>query len=245
VIESVRAATGLLTRLPIGVRSDRTGASAFAVVGVGIGVLGVVVAILVGSIEPTLGAVLAVGVMALASGGLPLDGLADTADALAAPDPGRAEVARADPSVGSAGVIALVVVLGAQIAALASLASGPVGPLAVACVGGATAARVVPVLGGLLLRGRAGPDGFGAWFVRRLRRFDVVISLLVLGGVLAVGWAAGVPVPVILAVASAPLVGTVALAWIVARRGQLDGDALGASVELTMLAGLAIAAIVA
>ena len=48
-----------------------------------------------------------------------------------------------------------------------------------------------------------------------------------------------------LAPVAAVVLGALVLAWIVARRGRLDGDALGASVELTMLAGLAVAAVLA
>lgn len=247
MIETLRAATGLLTRWPITVRDDSTGAKAFAIVGAAIGVLGAIVLVVVGSAEPTLGAVLAIGTIALASGGLHLDGMADTADALAAPDPDRAEVARRDPSAGSAGVVALIVVIGGQIAALASLAADPGGPLvaAAACVASATAARTVPVVGGYLLRRHARPTGFGAWFTGRLRAADAILALATLAGVLAIGLGAGAPLAVVLAPAMAIVLGTLVLAWIVARRGRLDGDALGAAVELTMLGGLAIAAVVA
>ena len=58
--------------------------------------------------------------LAAVSGGLHLDGLADTADALVAPDAYAAERAREDPSVGPGGAVALLVVLGAEVAALAS-----------------------------------------------------------------------------------------------------------------------------
>ena len=166
VVTTIRAAVGLLTRLPVGVVADVPGAAAFALVGAVIGGLAaaaLVVLALAG--EPVLGAITAVGLLAAVSGGLHLDGLADTADALVAPDAYAAERAREDPSVGPGGAVALLVVLGAEVAALASVTAswGPVVAGSVVVVGGAVS-RWLPVLAVVLLRDRVGHDGLGAWF---------------------------------------------------------------------------------
>ena len=140
VVATVQAAVGLLTRLPVGSVADVPGAAAFAVVGAAVGGLGAVALVLLALAgEPVLGAIAAVAVLAAVSGGLHLDGLADTADALVAPDAYAAERAREDPAVGPGGVVVLLLVLGAEVAALASVTAswGTVVAASVVVVGGA------------------------------------------------------------------------------------------------------------
>ena len=123
VADEVRAAFGLLTWLPVRV-TDATGpgAAAFALVGAVVGFVAAVPLVLLSLVgEPVLGAIAGVGLLAAVSGGLHLDGLADTADALIAPDAVGAERARRDPAVGPGGAATLVLVLGGQGAALASV----------------------------------------------------------------------------------------------------------------------------
>jgi adenosylcobinamide-GDP ribazoletransferase len=111
VLADIRAAVGFLTRLPVSVPAadgDRTGAGAFGLVGAAIGLLAAVPVVLLAPHLALPAAVLALLVNVIASGGLHLDGLADTADALAAPTPDAAERARTDPRTGAAGVAALV-----------------------------------------------------------------------------------------------------------------------------------------
>ena len=174
----LRAAVTLLTRLPVGLTGaadddrtgaaddDRTGAAAFPIVGLGIGLLAALPVGLLSSAEPTLAAILAVAVAAAVTGALHLDGLADTADALLAPDPARAEAARKDPAVGVGGVVALLVVLGAEVAAIDSLEREGGAWLAVgAVVVAAVVSRAVPVVAVRMVGSTANPGtGFGAWF---------------------------------------------------------------------------------
>ena len=61
------------------------GAGAFGVVGAGIGLLAAVPLVLLGQPVPLVAAVLTEAVIVLVTGAVHLDGLADTADALAAP----------------------------------------------------------------------------------------------------------------------------------------------------------------
>jgi adenosylcobinamide-GDP ribazoletransferase len=246
-VVSVRAALGLLTRLPVGrAAAEAPGAAAFAVVGAAVGCLGAVPLVLLALAgEPVLGAFSSVAVLAAVSGGLHLDGLADTADALAASGAVAAERARKDPAVGPAGAATLLLVLGGQVAALASVSqsSGAVMAGSVVVVAGAVS-RCLPVLAVVLLRRRVGPDGLGAWFSARVSAGDAIIAaatvaITVAGAAVLAGWA----------IAVAALAGTVvgiAVTALVARiRGRLDGDGLGASVEIALTATVVSLAVIA
>jgi adenosylcobinamide-GDP ribazoletransferase len=234
----------VLTRLPVGAVVDDPGAAAFAIIGALIGLVAALPLVLFGFAgEPVLGAIAAVATLAAVSGGLHLDGLADTADALLAPDQAAAERARKDPAVGPGGTVAILVVLGSQVAALASVtaSSGPLVAAAILVVGGSLS-RWLPVLAVVLLRQRVAPDGLGAWFSARVSAVDVgtggftVALAVVLAGAL-VGWAL---VPGALIGMGTGVVGT---ALVARARGRLDGDGLGASVEIALtatLVGLAV-----
>jgi adenosylcobinamide-GDP ribazoletransferase len=244
VVAEVRAAIGLLTRIPVpNVRDDRSGAAAFALIGAGIGLGGAVPMLLVGATEPFLGAVGAIAVMALLSGGLHLDGLADTADALLVADRARAERARSDPAIGAGGAVTLILVLAAEVGALASLASGAPVLAAAACVAGGTVSRLAPVVLPALAGDRQATSGLGAWFVARIRTTDVVVAMASAAGVVgATAIVVGSGIPAIGA-AIGLVVGLLGGRAIVAGRGQLDGDGLGATVELALAATLIACAI--
>ena len=192
----IAAAFGMLTRIPVRSSSrDATGAAAYGLVGAVVGALGGLVMVVLGEPVPTLAAVLAVGAMAVASGAVHLDGLADTTDALLARDAAQAEIARKDPAIGSGGVVALIVVLAIQVAALASLAvlpggSGPV-VAGLACVSAGAVSRALPVVV-VLLRGDAiGRVGLGAWFAERVRVLDGISAAVTAALVAVVTRAAG------------------------------------------------------
>jgi adenosylcobinamide-GDP ribazoletransferase len=248
--DDLRAAIALLTRIPVGAgaadAAPRAGAALFPVVGLGIGSLAAVPVLVIGVAEPVLAAIAAIGLAALVSGGLHLDGLADTTDALMAPDPARAEAARRDPRIGSGGVIALVLVIGAEVAAIASIVgSGGAGIAAATVVVALTVSRAVPVVAAALLRPRADATaGFGAWFADQVRALDALVAtgLALLASGLVVG-VVGVPALGVAAVAGG-LAGGLVMVAIRAARGGLDGDGLGASIELTTLAVLAAMAVI-
>ena len=248
-VAELRAATALLTRLPVGagaLAADRTGSAAFALVGAGIGLAAGIPAVLLAATAPLLGAMLALAVAELASGMLHLDGLADTADALAAPDPARAEAARKDPRTGSAGVGAIVLVLGSAAGAILAI---PPGALLACLVVAGAASRAVPAIAAPLL-GRDGRDaaggsatGFGAWFAARAGRGGALAALLT---TLVVAGAGGAATHTVLPVAAtlAGLAAGLATAAVLRRRfGQLAGDFLGASVEIGFAGALAAAAV--
>jgi len=251
------AAVGFLTRLPIGVRAgaaaaSSTGAAAFGLVGGLVGAVMGLPMLLVGGLDPAIAAVVAIAAGAILTGAIHLDGLADTADALLVPDPARAEAARTDPATGPGGVVAIVLVLALDVAALASLAAtaGPAAA-AIACVAAGAVSRTVAVVTGLARRSSA-TGRLGSWFAERLRPSDAVIAvasaaaIVTLGAILAgsVGGAAAGQSAAVGAVAGAA-VGLGAAWLIVARRGQLDGDGLGASVELSFAAVMVATALVA
>jgi adenosylcobinamide-GDP ribazoletransferase len=245
-IGELRAALAMLTRLPVaGKPVTGTGARAFGVVGGLVGLAGFVPLVGFGTAVPPAAAILAVAAMAIVSGGIHLDGLADTADALVAVGPDRSERARKDPAVGSAGAVALILVLGLEVTTLTLLVTGQ-GPLfaALTCVVAGAVSRTVPVLLARLARSRASAEGLGAWFVGRTTTTDAAVALAT--GLLVATASALVIGSVALAVAGLTgILGGVALGLVLVRaRTQLDGDLLGAGVELAFAAAMLAASTV-
>jgi adenosylcobinamide-GDP ribazoletransferase len=247
------AALALLTRIPVRTDGSRAGAWAFGLVGA---MLGLAAAAPVLLFSPLTGAVLVLAILAVASGALHLDGLADTADALAAPTPEAAERARKDPRIGAAGVVAIVLVLGLDAAALAQAAARSPGIAAAALVAVTAASRaaatVAPFAAGIVR------PGFGRWFAERTTPRDTGLAVASAVGVavaaaLFVQAVAQVDVaPPVRAALSPVLAGLVALvmgglsAAIVGRlRNGLDGDGCGAVIEVSLAAGLLAASVLA
>ena len=244
----IAAAFAMLTTIPVrGSSGDATGAAAYGLVGALVGALGGLVMIAVGDAVPTLAAVLAVTVIALVSGAIHLDGLADTTDALLARDAAQAEIARKDPAIGSGGVVTLVLVLATEVTALASMAvlPGGSGPqvAALACIAAGAASRALPVVVALLRGDAVSRVGLGAWFAERVSVVDGVVASLtaavvaVIAGVLvgAVAFGAGI--------AAGAALGLGAGLILVRTRRQVDGDVLGATVELGFAAVVGAVAI--
>ena len=225
---TVRAAVAMLTRLPVRSPVEGGGAAAFALVGGALGAAAAVPALVLHASAPLLAATAAIAVLACTSGGLHLDGLADTIDALAAPSPDRAERARRDPAVGALGAAGTALVLIAGCAALAAL---PWSSLLPALVLGGAASRSVPVLAAPLAA--HGEAGLGAWWGRSVRAVDVGVCAAV---VLGLGLVAG-PTHLVTAGASL-LTGLIAVAVLGRRFGVVSGDSYGAAVELAFLAAL-------
>jgi adenosylcobinamide-GDP ribazoletransferase len=181
-----------------------------------------------------LGAALAVALLALATGGLHLDGLADTADGLGSRRPAdqALEIMRR-PDAGPLGVATLVLVLLIQVCALASLPRG--WPAAAGLVLAAVTSRVAVVLATGSPSAR--PAGFGALVAGRTSaaaRAVTVAGLLaaVVAAGLALGGVAAAARGVLAAVAGLAVAGLLRGA---ARRrlGGMTGDVFGAIVELS------------
>jgi adenosylcobinamide-GDP ribazoletransferase len=242
---NVVAAIGILTRLPVRSPGDTAGAGAFGLVGSLLGAAAGVIVIGLGTIAPPAAAAGALAFIALLSGGLHLDGLADTADALVAPTAEAAERARSDPRAGPAAVMAIVVILLADWSLIGALLPHP---------GAAAAAGVVVIAGAAsraaavlapLVEGRGFRPGFGSWFAQRVTVQDGLLSVttvVALAAVIAIGTAR----PGLVLAGCAGLVGAYLWCRGLARiRHGLDGDALGAVVELTFTTTLLIAVLTA
>lgn len=235
---ALRASFGMFTVLPVAAPLDVGGAVAAravlwlpavgAVVGApAAGVLLLVQAAVPDSSGRLLGAVLAVGAVALLTGGLHLDGLADTADGLGSRRPAAEALAimrRSD--VGPMGVAALVFVVLVQVTALAAVPPGWAGAVALLLAAVTGRAAVVLALGAPRARG----DGFGAL----VREVPIAVP---------VRWAVAVTATAVPAVGAAPTVWPAGL--------QPDVDPLGAGpvgagllVAAPMVAGLLAAAVV-
>ncbi|WP_433126070.1 adenosylcobinamide-GDP ribazoletransferase [Micromonospora sp. CA-240977] len=237
-LAGTRLAVTTFTTLPVRAgRIDRpvagTAMALAPAVGALLGVLLAGVLLLTGAFAPPLVAGgVTVGVAALLTRGLHLDGLADTVDALGSYRRGAAalEIMK-KPDVGPFGVVALVVVLLVQAAALADLA-GRSGPAALAAVVAATAAGRF----GVTVACRRGvpaarPDGLGALVAGTVGPVALAVGAVAVA-LLAVPAAPGRPWQGPLAVAAALAVALVLLTHVVRRLGGITGDVLGATVEV-------------
>jgi adenosylcobinamide-GDP ribazoletransferase len=153
--QDLQVAAAFLTRLPIrqqepaGLSALARAARCFPPVGLGIGLIaGVVYAISIEfALPPLLAAVLAVAAAILVTGALHEDGLADTADGFGGGNDREAKLRiMRDSRIGTYGVIALVLVLAAQIAALSALADSDAVAAALIVCHAASRALLVPVM---------------------------------------------------------------------------------------------------
>jgi adenosylcobinamide-GDP ribazoletransferase len=237
---SFRAAMAMLTRLPLAPANRATaGARAFGLVGALVGLVGAVPLVGLGAFMAPVGAILAIGAVAVVSGALHLDGLADTADALVAGGAEASERARKDPSIGPGGAVALILVMGLQIVATVLLIerSGAL-QAGLACVVGCAGSRVAPVIVARATASKARQGGLAAWFEQQSTGWDAVLAassaagVAVLAGILAGSQALVAGGVLGFAIGMGLSLGVIRL------RGQLDGDGLGAAVELTFAASL-------
>jgi adenosylcobinamide-GDP ribazoletransferase len=174
-------------------------------------------------------AVVALGALALGSRALHLDGLSDVADGLTASyDRERSLAVMKSGTAGPAGVVAIVIVLGAQAAALATfvddITSAVIAGAAVCASRAAlwiTCASPVPA---------ARPDGLGVTFTRRVPGWWTVVGW---GGLAATATVVH-PWRGPLAVGLALLVVVVLVARAVRRFGGVTGDVFGAGIELAL-----------
>jgi len=233
-------AATFLTRLPwpLAVTHDRklmAAAWAFPLVGAGVGAIGALVlgAALGLGLPPVAAALIAVAAAVLTTGGLHEDGLADCADGFGG---GRdAEAKRRimrDSRIGSYGVLALILLVGLKVVAVAGLAA--IAPELAAASMIAAHALARAAMPALARTAPAATDGLARMAGRPTR--------------LAVLWAAGIGAA--LAVALAPggtgVVATLlagGVAWGVGRLalrqiGGITGDVLGAAGQLAETAAL-------
>jgi adenosylcobinamide-GDP ribazoletransferase len=188
-----------------------------------------------------LSGVVVVAVLALGTRALHLDGLADTVDGLGS---GRLreralEIMRRG-DVGPMGVVALVLVLGAEAVAAGVLTSSWTGAALLAVV-------IAVSRTSLLLACRVGvpaarPDGLGATVAGSVQPALAAVSGL-LSALVLVGTVTIVGRPWWIGALAVIIGGTVAYAMVrlaLRRLGGITGDVLGAVVELTLLALLLV-----
>jgi adenosylcobinamide-GDP ribazoletransferase len=235
----LQIAAAFLTRLPIrqqepaGLSALGRAARCFPLVGLGIGlVAGVAYAVAIEfALPPILAAVLAVAAAIVVTGALHEDGLADTADGFGggADREAKLRIMR-DSRIGTYGVIALILVLAAQIAALSALSdSDDVAALLIVCHA-ASRALLVPVM-------HLEPPARGDGLAVSAGRPSPATTLWALGiaGVVALIFAGFYGIV-------ASLIGAV-VAWVIvwiARRqiGGITGDVLGSVQQATAIAML-------
>uniref|UniRef100_UPI001C8613D8 adenosylcobinamide-GDP ribazoletransferase n=1 Tax=Streptomyces beigongshangae TaxID=2841597 RepID=UPI001C8613D8 len=168
--DGLRFAFGTLTVLPVAVRrwdrtAARSGMSAAPVAGLAVGLLAAAAGLLllVCGASPLLAAVASAAVPAVLTRGLHLDGLADTADGLGSGRPAEDALRIMKQSdIGPFGVITLLFVLLAQVAALSQAYGASWTRGALAAVVSAAAARLALTLAARTGVPPARPEGLGA-----------------------------------------------------------------------------------
>ncbi|MDQ4010182.1 MAG: adenosylcobinamide-GDP ribazoletransferase [Actinomycetota bacterium] len=244
----LRLAVSWLTVLPVGAPAEVDRAVArralywAPVVGVGLGMaaVGVLAGLSTLGTPPLLIGLAVVATLAGLTRGMHLDGLADTADGLGCyGGPQRALAVMRDGSTGPFGVIALVLVLTTQAAALGALAeTGRLTAVVLAVAAGRVAfswcARTGVPPGrpqglGALVAGSQPPAVAVAWWAALLAGGLMAVPSRAWQGLLAIGLAA---------------LTVVAVSAHTRRRfGGVTGDVLGAASELTTTVVLAVCAL--
>jgi adenosylcobinamide-GDP ribazoletransferase len=234
VLREVRSALSFMTILPVGGDEPPTpglGRACYPAVGLLLG------AVAWGALRlaalaapPLLAAAAAVAALAVLTGCLHLDGLADSADGLLAGAEREQRLAiMRDPRVGAFGVVALTLVLIGDVAALAGM--DPTRALA-ALLCSAALARLA-VVAALVLVPYVRSSGLGVTAAHGRGLRDLAVAAVPAAAPLLLDWRRGLEAAAAVALAG----GAVTL---LARRriGGATGDVYGAVVEVGQLAGL-------
>jgi adenosylcobinamide-GDP ribazoletransferase len=249
-IHGIRFALGTLTALPVHVsRWDRGAARAgmlcAPLAGLAVGMLAAVpgVLLLLGGSGPLVAAVASTALPAALTRGLHLDGLADTADGLGSAKPAEDALRIMKQSdIGPFGVITLLFVLLAQVAALLELYGRGWADGALGTVAAAVTARLALTLASRHGVPPARPEGLGAAVagtVPPLRAAAVGCAVVVCcagAGALLGGYGAALhhALAVLTGLAAAQLM----LRHCVRRFGGVTGDVFGALAETAATAAL-------
>jgi adenosylcobinamide-GDP ribazoletransferase len=231
----LRSAMAFLTVIPIaahdGKPAARLGRAYFPAVGALLGlVAGAVFALTAAITNQMLGAVAAVALMAVLTGGLHLDGVADAADGLfGRGDTEQRLLTMRDPRVGSFGAIALIVVLLGDVAALSAMAPGRA--IVALVIGGALSRWAMLWVVAFLPYVREA--GLGVAAAGTNRAFDLMLGSALAALACLLDWRRAL-VALLLVGLTAVIVSGVARR----RIGGATGDIYGATTELCQLAAL-------
>lgn len=255
MIDGLRLAVGTLTVFPVApprIVNRRTGGWAMTFAPL-VGLLLAVAASIpqwllgwspVGEPPSLVMSALTIGLLALLTRAMHLDGLADTVDGLGSGKPAADALAvMRHGDIGPFGVVTLVLALLVQVAALAELVAvghGP-GSIAVALI---VSRLILPVV---CSRGipPALPQGLGQAVAGSVSRLQLLLAAG-LACVAALGWdLAGLdagpdvgPVSLLVVATAALVAGTAFGWWCVRRLGGVTGDMMGACVETTFTVAL-------
>jgi adenosylcobinamide-GDP ribazoletransferase len=240
-VRPLLAATAFLTRVPAGRVAVFDGidvsraAPVYPLVGAAIGAAaGGVADVLAGPLPAIAAAAAGLGLAALLTGGMHLDALADTADALGGPTRGRRLEIMRDPAVGPFGAVALVLTLLFEAAVLAELAERGDALAAFAAAGACSRWAPLP-LAAVLSSARA--EGQASALVQGTSPAAAAAGLAIAAAVTALALR-GDAIAALAAVAVvATTLGLFFRGWI----GGVTGDTLGATTELAQAAALAAA----
>ena len=235
-IGTLRSAMAFLTVLPVatseGGPGERLGRAYFPAIGAIVGLIAAGVFALTSSFStPLLAAVAATASLALLTGALHLDGLADSADGLF----GGGHVARRlevmrDPRLGSFGIVAMALVLLGEVAALGSMSTGR----AVAALVVAGALSRLAMLAVITLVPYVRTSGLGvAASDSSHRGFDLALGSAFALVACLLDWQRALLALCMVAITA------VAVATLARRKlGGATGDIYGATAELCLLAAL-------
>jgi len=236
-LRSFRSAVAFLTVVPVasdaGQPGDRLGRAYFPAIGALLGlVAGVCFALVAALTAPLIAAVAATAVLAVLTGALHLDGVADAADGLfGGKDVAQRLALMRDPRVGSFGLVAVILVLVGDVAALASM-SPPQALVALVIAGAISRWALLLMIATLPYIREA---GLGVAAAGPHRSFDVVLGSAIAAIVGLLAWQSAI------AAALVAVVIVLAIRAIARSRiGGATGDVYGATAELTQLGALIV-----
>ena len=239
------AATAFLTRVPVGRfvevggRAVTRAAPLYPVVGAAVGaVAGASVDVLAGPLPTWAAGTVGVGLAALLTGGMHLDALADTADALGGGTRERRLEIMRDHSIGAFGAVALILVLLLEVSLLAELGARDLALVSFAAAGALSRWSPLPIA---LALPYARDEGQGRSLATGISLAAVLVGLVVAAGIAAIALGSGAAATLGAAAAISLVLGLFYRRWL----GGVTGDALGAATALSQTACLIAAFAVA
>ena len=233
--QDIMAAAMILTRIPVqwnfeSAPETKRSYWAFPVIGVGVAAIpGILGALLISAgLPPLASALLSLGGIALLTGGLHQDGLADVADGLGGRDPAHRLRIMRDSSIGTFGTIALIIFIMTTAVCLADLAGENPWGMLHALVASAALSRAMMAL---QRASRNTPDGTGLAHLTGKPDLSIAGFSLILGLVLA---AVFVGISAALVALVIAVITTLALGWFLDKwLGGVNGDGLGATQQIS------------